>query len=139
MARYQIIDEPRSKPWGENLVIDPIFILLAAMLVPLVWNPPAFGRFWSPCIWLIVNGYALGSSTLGREIAYIALGTIGWFAIVPITRAIMATGVITLPARDVYDYIVIIQFGIFFLTLYLVVFEQSRSYHLFKYIRGDDR
>ena len=139
MARYQIIDEPQTKPWGENLVVNPIIILLAAMLVPLIWNPPALGRFWMPCVWLILNGYALGSATLAREMGYIALGTLGWFMVVPLTRMIVSTGVVTLPIQDVYDYVVIVQFGIFFLTLYLVVFQQSRSYHLFKYIRGDNR
>ena len=139
MARYKIIDEPTTKPWGENFVVDPIIILLAAILVPLLWNPPALGRFWLPLVWLILNGYALGSSTLGREIGYMALGIVGWYAVLRITSAIIGTGYVTLPVADVYDYVIIAQFGIFFLTMYLVVFKQSQSYHLFRYIRGDDR
>ena len=39
MQRYQIIDEPKTKPY-EYLIVNPIVILLAGILVPLIWSPP---------------------------------------------------------------------------------------------------
>ncbi len=139
MARYEIIDEPRTKPWGERLIVDPIIILFAAILVPLIWQPPLLGRFWMPVIWLIVNGYALGSSTLGKEIRTIVRGTLGWLGVLYGTLMIMKHASLPLSKEDIIQYTVIVQFGVFFLTLYLVVSRQAQGYELYKYMRGDDK
>ncbi|MDJ0758438.1 MAG: hypothetical protein QNJ19_03525 [Woeseiaceae bacterium] len=137
MERYRIIDEPRSKPWGEKLIVDPTIILLAAILVPLFWNPPYFGRFWLPALWLIINGYALGSSTLGKEIATIVGGLFLAWAVLWLTSVVRKANP-DLSIEAFLPYTRLLLFGVFFLTLYLVVFKQGRSYQLFKYVRGGD-
>ena len=139
MARYQIIDEPDTKPWGENLIVDPVLILFAAIIVPLFWQPPYMGRYWIPALWLLVTGIALGSSTLKEEIATMILGAIAWYGVFWIIARFWSAGFIPGEAADVYPYLHILQFGVFFLTLYLVVFKQSQSYAIFDYVRGRDR
>jgi hypothetical protein len=136
MARYEIIDEPRTKPWGEKLIVDPIVILLAAILVPLIWQPPMLGRFWIPALWLILNGYLIGSSTLGKEIATIIIGTVVWFLVSYGVLAFVRSGASPVSGRDAYEYLLLLQFAVFFLAMYLVVFRQADSYALFKYMRG---
>ena len=138
MERYRIIDEPKSKPWGEKLIVDPIFILLAAILIPLVWNPPYLGRFWMPSVWLFVNGLALGSSTLGKEIRALLAGGLLCLAVFYLSMLIprWSNGLVTL--QDILPYARIILFGVFFMTIYLVVFQQGRSYQLFQYVRGGE-
>jgi hypothetical protein len=137
MARYEIIDEPRTKPWGERLIVDPIVVLLAAILVPLIWQPPLLGRFWIPALWLILNGYLIGSSTLGREIGTILVGTVAWFLVSYAILLFVQSGASPVTGKDAYEYLVLVQFAVFFLTMYLVAFRQADSYALFKYMRGD--
>ena len=135
VARYQIIDEPQTKPWAESLIVQPVAILLIAIVVPLFWNPPMLGRFWIPLVWLIANGVFLGSATLKKEILFAIGGVIAWWAA---TFAIVAwanTQPFGLSREDGLEYMVIAQYSIFFLTLYLIIFNQSNSYALFEYVR----
>ncbi len=136
---YEIIDEPSVKPWGEKLIVEPVVILLAAILVPLVWQPPFAGRYWMPLVWLAVNGLALGSSTLGREIAVLVAGAVIWIALFLGASQVLERGIVPFQPADVYPYLRIVLFAVFFMTLYLAVFMQSRSYQLYAYTRGDDR
>ena len=135
MSRYEIVDEPDVKPWGEKLIVDPIMILLAAMLVPLIWNPPYFGRFWLPFAWVALNGLALGSATLGRELGIMAIGGIAWLAIFFGIPELVRSGVIPFALEDVVPYMRTLLFATFFLTLYLAIVPQGLSYQLFDYVR----
>ena len=137
MARYQIIDEPRSKPWAERIIIEPTLILFAAILVPLIWNPPLFGRFWMPLLWLLANGYALGSSTLGKEVATSLVGILALYGIFILASFVMRNGVLGLANEDIFPYLRLVLFGVFFWTMYLIVMRQSVSYQLYKYSLGD--
>lgn len=139
MERYRIIDEPEAKSWAEQLIVDPIVILLAAILVPLFWQPPLFGRFWIPMLWIVFNGYALGSPTLGKEIRTLVGGLAAWFLLLVPYRALMVSGTTSWTQAQVIPYVVILQFGVFFLAMYLVVFRQSTSYALYRYVSGDER
>lgn len=139
MDRYEIIDEPHVKPWGERFILDPTIILFAAIIIPLFLPLPLYGRFWIPILWLILNGYALGSSTFGKEIATLVVGAIVWLALLYGVSYLTSTEMFGMPTERVAPYLRILLFGIFFLTLYLVVFRQARSYELYKYIRGDSR
>jgi hypothetical protein len=94
-----------------------------------------FGRFWIPLIWLLVNGYALGSASLRREIVTILVGVLAWLALYFGVAFTLASGIVAIPAQAVAPYLRLLLFGVFFLTLYLVVFRQSTSYQLFKYSR----
>ncbi len=135
MSRYQIIDEPEVRPWGEKLIVDPIFILLAAVFVPFIWQPPVFGRFWMPIVWLLVNGVALGSKTLVREILTIVAGLVGLWLLIMLVAALEGSGVLPFPGERLDPYVSIVFFGVFFTVLYIIVFNQGRSYALYKYAR----
>ena len=126
MERYTIIDEPRTRPWGEKLVVDPVIVLLAAMLVPLFWNPPYMGRFWLPVLWLIFNGAALGSSTLKKEVGLFLKGGLLFVAVFHIAIMLPTWSDRRLSVEAILPYSQIAFFAVFFMTLYLVVFEQSR-------------
>lgn len=138
MATYQIIDEPKTRPALEKFIVDPTVILFVSILVPLFWNPPALGRFWMPAVWLIFNGYALGSQTLAKEIVTLLLGAVGLFALLSGSTALTNSGVLAYDFADVMPYLTTLTFGVFFLTLYGVVFRQSSSYALYEYVHGDD-
>ena len=138
MATYQIIDEPKSRPALEKFIVDPTVILLVSILVPFFWNPPALGRFWIPAVWLVFNGYALGSPTLGKEIRTLLFGALGLFVLLRGSTVLINADVIPYEPADLAPYLVTLLFGGFFLTLYLVVFRQSTSHALYQYVRGDD-
>ena len=138
MARYKIIDEPNLKSWGEQIIVNPIMILFAAFFVPLFWDPPLLGRFWIPAGWLIVNGVALGSASLKQEIKAIVLGALAIVGMFALFGMLSGNGVLPWSLEDAAPYLRLVLFGIFFLTLYGVVFRQCKSYELFAYIhRGE--
>ncbi len=136
MDRYLIIDEPRVRPWGERIVVDPILILLAAILVPFFWDPPALGRFWMGPLWLLINGIALGSATLGKEIKALVIGAIVWWVLFRGTAAVIKAELLPYEASDIWEYTVISLFAVLFFTMLYVINLQARSYALFRYVRG---
>ncbi|MEM9384837.1 MAG: hypothetical protein AAGA68_07230 [Pseudomonadota bacterium] len=139
MTTYKIIDEPKARRGMESLIVDPTVILLASMIIPLFWLPPAGGRYWLPMLWLALNGYALGSPTLGKEILTMLLGALGVVGLLFIVLALIQAGVLPFTEEGAYPYLRILTFGLFFLAVYMVVFRQATSYALFQYIQGDRR
>ena len=139
MNRYSIIDEPQVRPWGERIVVDPILILLAAILVPFFWDPPAFGRFWMGPLWLLINGVALGSATLDKEIKALVTGAVVWLGLFFGTAATINAGLLPFEGRDIWEYVVISLFAVLFFTMLYVINLQARSHALFVYVRGDSR
>lgn len=137
MNRYSIIDEPNVRPWGERIVVDPILILLAAILVPFFWDPPALGRFWLGPLWLLVNGIALGSATLSKEIRALVVGAVVWVALFFGTAATINAGLLPFEGRDIWEYTAISLFAVLFFTMLYVINLQARSHALYRYVRGD--
>lgn len=134
MSQYQIIDEPKVKP-QQHLIVNPIIILLVGILMPLVWTPPFYGRVWIPLVWIVINGYLLGSPTFKSEVIIAILGGIFWFALpYSMVFILMTIGQHELVNVSV-PYLRIANNGIFFLTLYLIVFRQSIPYELFCYFK----
>ena len=135
MAPYQLIDEPQTKSWGDRVIVHPLIILLAAVIVPLFWNPPAFGRYWLPLIWLTVNGIALGSTTLKKELWIMWAG--GAALAIAFFGAIFGMAFLfpEIPAAMTGKYVGILHIGAYFLLLYLVVANQQMSYDLYAYLR----
>ena len=136
MNRYAIIDEPTVRPWGERIVVDPVLILLAAILVPFFWEPPAFGRFWLGPLWLLINGVALGSASLGKEIIALVVGAGVWLGLFFGTIATINAGLLPYDGRDIWEYVVIALFAVLFFTMLFVINLQARSHALFVYVRG---
>lgn len=124
---YIIIDEPRVNPLS-NLVLNPLVILFASILIPILWSPPYFGRLWMPLVWLLFNGYALGSATWAKEWIICIVGALCMFLIL-MSMGFVGEYKIALP------YLHIGLNATLFLSLYFAVFTQSTSYELFEYMR----
>jgi len=127
---YQIIDEPKL-PFSTNLIVNPVWILLAAMILPFIWVPPFYGRYWLPFLWLIVNGILLGSATLKKEVIYAAAGLLLIFAIFYLSGVLIDGQ--TAFSFSLFHYLFLIISAVFFLFLYLIVFTQNVSYEIFSY------
>ncbi|MCF6299961.1 MAG: hypothetical protein L3J52_02415 [Proteobacteria bacterium] len=130
--QYIIVDEPKVK-FFENLIVNPVVILFAAMIVPMLFNIPFYGRWWLPFVWLIFNGIALGSPTLKKEIVYVLFGLLvllGFFLLI----GFLAQQ--NIQSRfSIFDYLIIVMYGMFFLFLYLVVFLQDAPYQIYQYVK----
>ena len=138
MESYSIIDEPRPRPW-QHLIVNPNIILLTAIFVPLFWNPPFWGRFWIPAVWLVFNGVSLGSPTLRKELTVVAVGALVWLGILFATFPVLDAFGFNLPPETVSPYLRLLLFGVFFLILYLAVSMQSTAWQLFEYVRERNR
>lgn len=126
---YHIIDEPKPRMY-ENLILDPVIILFLSIIVPLFWNPPMAGKFWIPLLWLISNGFLLGSPTLRREIGFAFGGAVLLFI------TFYGLGVaISNEFKQAVPYLIIILHGILFLTLYMIVFAQTSAYGIHEYLK----
>lgn len=134
MSQYQIIDEPKVKP-QQHLIVNPIVILLVGILVPLVWTPPLYGRIWGTLLWIIANGYLLGSPTFKSEVFIAIVGGICWFALPYGVVFILFETNYQAFINVVVPYLRIANNGVFFLTLYLIVFRQAVPYELFCYFK----
>ena len=130
---YFIIDEPKPSRWS-SLIVSPLAILLAAIFVPLAWTPPFAGRYWIPLLWLAINGWLLGSATKRRELIYLGLGG----GLMPVFFFACIYLIDSTHLGQASPYIRILLNGILFFTLYLVVFTQSTSYELYRYIHKED-
>lgn len=134
MSAYQIIDEPKVRGL-EHVIVNPIVILLVAMLLPLVWNPPFFGRWWLPFCWFVFNGYILGSSTLFKETLLALLGvcvTVAMFGLIVFVNNVEPYS----SYKSLPEYLWVLTSGLFFFFLYLLAFKQSVSYEIYSYIKG---
>lgn len=129
---YTIIDEPKTR-FLEHLIINPIFILFAAMIMPLLVDLPYFGRWWLPFVWLLLNGFILGSPTILKESIYSAIGLIIISALFYLAYYLINSGIQF--EFSIVSYVVIFMQGIFFLFLYLIVFLQLAPYQIYQYIK----
>ena len=136
MSAYQIIDEPKPSTY-HTLVVDPIVILFAALLVPLFFELPLYGRFWMPLAWIVLNGFLLGSPSKLKEAVIAIAGCVTFFALYSGIHY-LSTIDLTM-ARFLYPYYQIIIQGALFFTLYVIVFYQSPPYAIHQYIKSSNR
>ncbi|MEY4588544.1 MAG: hypothetical protein RL497_620 [Pseudomonadota bacterium] len=133
MANYRIIDEPQVK-MADRFIVNPTAILLAAIFIPIAVNIPFYGKFWLPFIWLIFNGYLLGSPSFWRECLYAMMGLCG------VAGAFWAYGygikidLINSP-NSVAPYLRILVNAIYFIALYMTVFTQSVPFSIYEYVK----
>lgn len=133
MAEYIIIDEPKPG-LQQRFIVDPTAIFLVSILLPLLFTPPLLGQYWMPFVWLMFNGYLLGSPTFKSELMLAIGGFVLWFLLV--------FGAASLAQADpqssfwlmAFPYFRILSNGVFFLSLYLIVFRQSGPYAIHKYV-----
>lgn len=122
MSGYQIADEPRPGTLA-RFAVNPVFPLLALML----------GGVWIAWPWFLLNGIAVGSPTLRREIVWLAGGLM---ALIAITIAILASadaGLITgVGLRYAFLVLVVAKIA----TAYAVYVLQSRTIEIYQYYGG---
>lgn len=133
MASYRIIDEPKVKI-TQQLIVNPIAVLLAAILVPMFTDIPLYGKFWLPFAWLIINSYLLGSPTFWRELFYSTMGLL----VIAATFIGFGYGIkvnaITSP-NILAPYLRVLVNALYFIALYLVVFTQSVPFSIYEYVK----
>lgn len=118
---YQIVDEPKPRAIS-YLIVPPIVILLAAMFLTPYWA----------ALWLVVNGFLLGSRTFWKEVGVLALGaTIAFSYLMALSYLTNAGYFADLPEDALYFKIIFR--GICFLFIYWTIFLQNASYEIFKY------
>lgn len=133
MSAYHIIDEPKLGR-AQQLVVNPSLILLSAVLIPLMLTIPFHGQFWMPFVWLVVNGYLLGSPTFWKECVYAGMG------LIVIVLAFVGFGygikteLIGSPNMAA-PYLRVVVNALYFIALYFVVFTQSAPYAVFQYVK----
>lgn len=132
MSSYHIIDEPKPRLY-ENLIVNPIIILFVSIIVPLIWMPPMLGKYWIPLVWLVLNGYFLGSPTFWKEV-FIAIG--GGVCMI---AAFLFLGIMHQQglSESIMPYIFILLQAILFFTIYLIVFSQSAPYEIHEYVNDE--
>ena len=134
---YIIVDEPKARALAA-FVLPPLVILLASILLPLFWQPPAMGKYWLPLVWIFFNGYVLGSSTLKKEFAVGFLGLLVMLAQFMGFLYYINLEAHPFPVDVVGPYLRICLNATLFLTLYFVVFTQTASFELYKYMKEND-
>ena len=130
---YHIIDEPK-KTGKVQLAVNPLIILFAAILVPLFVSLPAFGKLWMPLVWIIANGYFLGSATWRKEWVICIIGFTALALIVAIMVVNTSFGIGTTNPDFVLPYLRILLNATLFMTLYFAVFTQATSFELHQYM-----
>lgn len=126
MKSYQIIDEPKPMAY-KQFITDPLAIFMVSILIPVLWTPPLLGKYWVPLVWLITNGYLLGSPTLRKEVLTALVGGTLFFLMFFYQLQIDSAAA---------PYLKILAHGIFFFTLYTIVFAQSGPYDIYAYIKS---
>lgn len=131
-ADYLIIDEPKARFSG-RFVVNPVFILLASMVIPFIITLPLYGRFWMPFIWLLFNGFAMGSPSLKKEIFWgVLVCALIWAILFPIWDIIHIN--LDDPKRF-QPYIIIVLNAVLFTGLYMVTLTQNVPFEIFAYIK----
>ncbi len=133
MTNYHIIDEPNVK-MAQHLIVNPIAIVLAAMLVPLFVSIPLYGKFWLPFIWLIINSYLLGSPTFWRECFYSIFGMLAIAGTFIGFGYGIKTDIISSPT-SLSPYLQVFVNALYLIGLYLVVFTQSVPFSIYQYVK----
>ncbi len=133
---YQILDEPKPGKQA-NLVVDPTGILLASIVIPLLWTPPMYGRFWIPFLWLIANSWFMGSPTFRKEL-FTSIFSLVLLALIPfISIALLGALQMDEHLQAAAPYVRITMNAFFFFSLYYVVAMQASAYAIFSYLRTD--
>lgn len=122
---YELIDEPKPGALAK-LAVGPIWPLLAVML----------GGAWISWPWFVLNGFAVGSPTRRRELAWAVAGPIGCLALLVLLGILGEREIVTgLGLR--YLGISIVVFKLY--VTYMLFTLQSRSFSLYEHFGGEIR
>lgn len=122
---YRIEDEPEPGSLAK-LTVNPLFPMLAFML----------GGSWLGWPWLVLNGWAMGSATRMRELAFVVAG---WLGTLPVFYGVVAAfGAVGLD--DAYVPLAASVTLVFKVTVsYFTFVAQMRSFQLYRYFGGPVR
>lgn len=134
MNRYQIIDEPKPKKYA-RLIVDPLAILFVSIIVPAFWMPPFMGKFWIPIVWILANGYFMGSPTFKKEVLIAIIGGLSLIALAFLMGYILSTYHQPNIVESIGPYFRVLMQGTLFFTLYLIVFKQASPYAIHEYLK----
>ena len=122
MAGYQRADEPAPTSLA-RFAVNPFFPMLASML----------GGVWIAWPWFALNGIAVGSPTLRRELAWLAAGLAAMFAAA--AAVVFAVGAEILPAAAIpYALVGVTLVKLAF--VYAVYVYQARTIEIYTYYGG---
>ena len=122
LSGYQIADEPRPGALAK-LAVNPVFPLLGLML----------GGVWIAWPWFLLNGIAVGSPTLRREISWLAGGLAALFLIAFAILAAAGADVITgVSLRYALLVLVVAKIAV----AYAVYVLQARTIEIYEYYGG---
>ena len=134
MSSYLIIDEPQVK-FSENLIVNPLMILFVSIIAPMFFNIPFLGKLWLPFLWLSFNGYILGSATFKKEILVVILGSATYMGMFFLAMYVSNYSALLKDPQVIWPYVRISLQAIFFITLYIGVFMQSKSFSIYEYVK----
>lgn len=123
MATYHLPDEPRPGAL-QNIVTDPMWAFLSTMLVGA----------WFGLAWFVLNGFALGSPTLKREIGLAVLAVGGKALLVLAMVAALQAGWIE---KGALPYCYLAASGLLLACTYSLFLLQARTFELFAYFGGE--
>lgn len=122
---YDLIDEPKPGALS-HFAVKPIWPLLAVML----------GGAWISWPWFVLNGFAVGSPTRRRELAWALAGPLGCLALILVLGQLAVQGAIgglTLK----YLTIGVVVFKLY--VTYMLFTLQTQSFSLYEYFGGQLR
>lgn len=123
MTQYRIPDEPLPSRW-QHLAVRPIWPLLSLMLA----------GSWLSWPWLVINGKAMGSPTIRKELLLCLAGLL--------VGAAYAYAVVRLVADGVVESEFLIELLVFALSMwrlaiaYWVMVLQSRTFDIYEHFGG---
>jgi heme/copper-type cytochrome/quinol oxidase subunit 4 len=124
-AEYRIIDEPR--PGGlAHLAVNPFWIFLAMML----------GGAWLGWPWFVLNGLAIGSASVRKELALVLVGIVAAIGATLVLLLLVSAGALSM---DHVKYAMVGLIAIKLAITYFVFLNQSRSFELFSYFGGQSK
>lgn len=132
---YDIIDEPKPHLLAK-LVVNPTFILLAAIILPFVFSLTTYLRFGLPFGWVILNAFWMGSPARWKTVVIASIG----YALTIALPYIAVFIILFFNLRDYLNitipYIHIAIQALFFFTLYWLVFTQQSAYGIHEYLKS---
>lgn len=123
---YRILDEPRPGALA-HLAVRPFWPLLGLML----------GGFWLALPWFVLNGFAVGSPTRGRELAVSLGGLAGAAALTAAVLRLDRTAWIDSRLEVQLALLVVLVWKI--AVAYHLCVLQSRSFELYEHFGGSVR
>lgn len=133
---YHIIDEPAPSALS-RFIVNPFLIVLFAMVAPAILAGVLARPQLLFLLWFGLNGFALGSPTRMREMAWIAGGLLLLFGFVELLGWIVAAGLVAEPTMTAaLPYLRILHSAALLTIFYRLFLYQHGPYQLHRYLQS---